>query len=345
MNDSRRVLSLDFSRGIAIVLVVWAHADIKLMAPSFYTEHLELMHDVIYSFHMPFFFIISAALLRKTVDKYNLDWTGLFRKVTSSLLIPFYSLGICFFIINIITPKALLPSAPSARQMITAMLIRQSDTENLPSGVLWFLFTLIIFAILIYAVFKSTRITQYGVLIAAILLKLFHPYFDSIQIFGFNRVPYYFVFYVVGYMKSDWILNERVEKLTLFFPLLLIVWYLSFICMPFQKPLFHMICGISGSFFLLGLAINLKHSLNKRPFRFIDVCGSNSLLIFVFHMPFFVIIRKVLYAYDLSSSFVGFGLAVTSGVLLPLSFGKVLSFNKILYKLLFGKPYYIEKNV
>lgn len=73
MTDNKRNISIDMVRGILIVCVVMGH------------YRSDSLHDILYMFHMPLFFIISGFLLNK--DKLLVD--GYLRNKAETLLIPY----------------------------------------------------------------------------------------------------------------------------------------------------------------------------------------------------------------------------------------------------------------
>lgn len=53
MEKDNRTLSVDIAKGILIILVVVAHAQV------------DVVHDIIFMFHMPLFFVISGFLMKR----------------------------------------------------------------------------------------------------------------------------------------------------------------------------------------------------------------------------------------------------------------------------------------
>lgn len=57
MENGNRTQSVDIAKGILIILVVVAHAQ------------ADIVHDIIFIFHMPLFFVISGFLIRQEVSR------------------------------------------------------------------------------------------------------------------------------------------------------------------------------------------------------------------------------------------------------------------------------------
>lgn len=81
MENGNRTQSVDIAKGILIILVVVAHAQ------------ADIVHDIIFIFHMPLFFVISGFLIRQE----KLLKTGYVRGKIKHLIIPYmiYLMLIC----------------------------------------------------------------------------------------------------------------------------------------------------------------------------------------------------------------------------------------------------------
>ena len=73
MEKGNRLQSVDIAKGILIIIVVIAHAQV------------DMVHDIIFMFHMPLFFVISGFLMkRETLVK-----VGYVRGKIKHLMIPY----------------------------------------------------------------------------------------------------------------------------------------------------------------------------------------------------------------------------------------------------------------
>ena len=89
-----RIEWLDSLKGFAIFLVVVGHVILGYIRAETFTEYqwsLQFVYDVIYSFHMPLFFLISGFLYKLTWARKN---TGLLKKISNKFLnmVPMYLL-------------------------------------------------------------------------------------------------------------------------------------------------------------------------------------------------------------------------------------------------------------
>lgn len=121
MEKDNRTLSVDIAKGILIILVVVAHAQ------------TDMVHDIIFMFHMPLFFVISGFLMRRE----KLLKTGYVSGKIKHLMIQ--------YIIYLVLDMALIRKTLSVRDWIYVFWGGRAVT-----GVYWyitcFLFTIFLFS-------------------------------------------------------------------------------------------------------------------------------------------------------------------------------------------------------
>ena len=84
----KRIAYIDIAKGIGILLVALAHADISLFSPY--------LHKFIYSFHIPLFFFLSGYFFNPDTP----FWT-LLKKRFNSLLKPYFVTILFIYIVSI----------------------------------------------------------------------------------------------------------------------------------------------------------------------------------------------------------------------------------------------------
>jgi fucose 4-O-acetylase-like acetyltransferase len=335
MEDKSRLLYLDLAKGIAIILIVWAHVDCRMNA-VFYRQCLQFVHGVIYSFHIPLFFMISGILTRMTHDKTGFRFDSYIKKLTTRTLIPFYFLSVLFLVINVIVPRS-FTHAPNFKEMVMALLYMQSHPQYLPSGVLWFLFTLFIFSLITTLIIKVLRMNPYVWLLLSVILFFMSPFFWDNYIFAIDRISRNLMFYVFGYLFVSYIHGDVLSKNNSMLISLGVIWISAFIF--FYKGLFllRIVTGITGSLCVLTI---MQHAQMKAFLRLCDLLyyvGRNSMEIFVLHMPVALLIFKALGMANLLVSCVGFFIALVACILIPLVMGGIIGFIPHVYKLMFGR--------
>ncbi|MBQ8287558.1 MAG: acyltransferase [Clostridia bacterium] len=98
-HETRRLGRIDTARGVGIILVVLGHA----IRPGMVAEPwCDFLFGLIYSFHMPLFFVLSGFTFALTCRKYISAPITFLKKRTRSLLIPLLTWAaavyLCFFV-------------------------------------------------------------------------------------------------------------------------------------------------------------------------------------------------------------------------------------------------------
>lgn len=80
-----RIISLDIARAICIILVVIGHY-VPDNSPAWYV----MLHDIIYTFHMPLFMFVSGYVYM--ITKKNIGYKSFLIKKIKRLMIPYFVL-------------------------------------------------------------------------------------------------------------------------------------------------------------------------------------------------------------------------------------------------------------
>lgn len=126
-----RYYSLDYSRAIAIILVVIGH-----YWPAHVPGWYAVIHDVIYSFHMPLFLAISGFLYMAT-QRTRQKYPVFLRKKALRLLVPYFTVSIIVITIKLIAPEDSGVEAP-----VTYMAYIQMFYRPVAGAFLWFIWTI-----------------------------------------------------------------------------------------------------------------------------------------------------------------------------------------------------------
>ena len=118
---NKRIEYLDIAKGIGILFVVLGHNHIK--------DEYPIVYQVVYSFHMPFFFLLSGLFFK---PEYN--FAELARRRFHSLLRPFIAYMVIVYAASIFFTKIDLPTIFS--RIAKALYAGPSTLEWVP---LWFL--------------------------------------------------------------------------------------------------------------------------------------------------------------------------------------------------------------
>ena len=282
-NSKSRNLSLDFAKGLGMCLVVYAHFS--------YTEPI---YTIIYSFHMPLFFIISGLLFNE--KKYD-SFLPFIKSKIKSLLIPY----LVFVVISIILTciiNLLFGLELISWQSIIDIFLAKNSTSFIPihNEPLWFVPCLFLIECIYYFVNKiKNNVLYIIVILSAFLIGWFLSSQESFNIFPWNARTALFAlsFYATGHRivrryyfdgNSNFIMPKKALLAIMFssivvcVPIALINGKVSLGHNVVNNGLLLYITGILGSMFVLSFS-ELFHGI-----PFVIFLGENSFLIMGVHM-------------------------------------------------------------
>lgn len=196
MTNSERLAYIDIAKGIGIILVVIGHCipDASSLT-GISNPYFKLLHQIIYSFHMPFFFFIAGFFVNTqkfSVSSPNLQKTYLFiRKKFNRLIVPYLFVGLCYL------PLKLAFSQFANRPYHISNLWKIIIGIN-PDGELWFLYSLFMINVLVAVVFKF-KVSLWKILAA--LLAMLSPFCHIIT----NYLLYFLIGMYIKEKEENWI--------------------------------------------------------------------------------------------------------------------------------------------
>lgn len=343
----KRSKYIDVAKGVAILLVVYGHAAAQMKGTLFFEEYLQGQNKIIFSFAMPLFFMISGAFQRTRLDMFDFNHKAYLTKISLSSLLPFYSLSLIFLLMNLLLSNYI--DAPSLKEMMFAMLMQQSNSDFLPSGVLWFLFTLFSFSIITYLSFKVLSVNHVLLFAFAIFLRSDLNIWRHAYYFSFDKISQNFIFYITGYYLYKIIIAKPFSRIS-YMSFFLLCYILLSIVSSVENSNFTIfeyvnkidilfgVSGICGSLFILGFSFNASSKLSDNVFvEILSYYGAYSILIYVFHMPTFAVFKKIAEFASVEASFFKQFILFFPGVILPLAYGKILSCHRSAYKVILGR--------
>jgi len=182
---STKINYIDFLKGFAIFMVVFGH-----LLQTYYVNFDQLfLFKLIYSFHMPFFILISGYLANMSLQKTGCSFEKCITKKFIYLIIPFVS----WYIIGLILQGnfVFLDLFYSLSFLLT----------HVDSG-LWYLYILFVLYVLLY--FADKLKYKYGV-----LLILFFT-LPMTNILGANLLKWYLIFFIIGMFVFEY--QTQIEK-------------------------------------------------------------------------------------------------------------------------------------
>jgi len=212
----KRVEWIDDLKGLGIFLIVLGHvvATVMIMSSGNVAGALGLVFDYIYSFHVPFFFLLAG--LTFSTRKSFLEFAkGKFWR----LMVPYFVWGFFSAALFAVMGKLAVQNMESA-EFSGRSLVGEWWTPFLSilhgggwpdgkgfrfNGVLWFLPALFSAELIYYPIAKRISKTwQFVAISSTIVLVLSPVYWPFLKLFlpyGLCRVPEYLVFIMIG----DWI--------------------------------------------------------------------------------------------------------------------------------------------
>ena len=256
---------VDSLKGFAIILVVLGH-----IASPF--------SRLIYSFHMPLFFIASGFFLNPT-NELKSEIIKSFKR----LFKPFFIYLILGFIIEFLKRFYLDREQLKLEDFIGALIYMDYDRLlGTYAFVLWFLPALFIGKTIIYLILKYSRFFLIEIALISIAFLIGYNFNFSLAIDdGLISAPYIFIGYY--FYKNKDVLTNKTTAVVLLIPLLLIslvygVPELNISTKYFESILINLLWTCALSFLLFIIFSGLKFNLKA-----LEYLGINSLLIFLIH--------------------------------------------------------------
>ena len=256
---------VDSLKGFAIILVVLGHISSPLSS-------------LIYSFHMPLFFIASGFFLNPT-NELKSEIIKSFKRLFKPFFI-YLSLG---FIIEFLKRFYLDREQLKLEDFIGALIYMDYDRLiGTYAFVLWFLPALFIGRTLVYLILKYSRFFLIEIALTSIAFLIGYNFNFPLAIDdGLISAPYIFIGYY--FYKNKGVLANKTTMIILLIPLLLISLLYGFPELNistkyFESILINLIWTCALSFLLFILFSNLKINLKA-----LEYLGINSLIIFLIH--------------------------------------------------------------
>ena len=302
------------AKGITIVLVVIGH-----FHPESSPYYWSSIRRIIYTFHMPLFFILSGYLY--THGKYS--YTDLIKHKIKRLLYPFVTIAAVFFIIKYIAGSFVKLDQPVNINSIYALL---TDPVASYMPLLWFVYALF----LIFAIYPLGRLFLNNQLILIILLIINSFFGNDYLVLG--NTLFNMPFFAVGVILKE---SVKVSKMTIssdlrhiFFSLLTFaILYTIETTENVHIYLISFILGVMGSLFVINLSHAIANITSIDLKGILMQVGYYSMTIYLLHTLFESTVRIGSF-YLLKDIHVPFLLiafiAIICGIVFPLILEKVI---------------------
>ena len=140
MEQRKRIIWLDYLKGIVILLVIIGHC---ALPPN--------LRKFIYSFHMPLFFFAGGLTLKMTSE---LSAKEFVKKKINALLIPYIALNLCTIATWTFFGRYLTGSQDTIFTVLKGILYANNDAIVLVCGPSWFLPTLFLTEVAVFFIYR-----------------------------------------------------------------------------------------------------------------------------------------------------------------------------------------------
>ena len=186
-----------------ILLVVLGHSGFE---ETIIQEKLKFLHDWIYSFHMPLFFMISGYLLSHTnKNLIDINPQRFIQKKTLRLMVPYVVLGIVLFAIKYFFSNLSHATRDFSVSSFFLMFIAPA-CENSTMGYLWYLFTLYIIFILVLALclIKIDLNKPIWCLFILVITVVLGSQVSGMELFNLSSVFRYLPYFLIGILYKHY---------------------------------------------------------------------------------------------------------------------------------------------
>ncbi|MBP9988946.1 MAG: acyltransferase family protein [Ruminococcus sp.] len=304
-----RNTAIDVAKGIGILLVVVGHLWDKL--PFF-----DVIHCILYAFHMPLFFIISGMLFKNTYTKFSV----FLKKRLKTLICPYILFAVISWMWYVFTyavlPRRFTSAALTKCAGWFGQIFYAQYSTKVMNTPLWFVTSLFALEIIYYFISKIKNKSKglfWIVILAFTALGWFAessycPIDTSVLPWNLASAFYALGFYALGnniapflkgYLYSEnKIFKSKAQKNTILWALVCVCLFISsylgikngYISIGLRELgngwTFY-VTGIIGTFGILSLGFLLKKC------KFLQFCGRNSFYIMATHILFKEIIVRV----------------------------------------------------
>ena len=191
---------VDYAKGLAIILVVYRHALYGVMFSGLEVDQWLLdANEIVYSFRMPLFFILSGLFAAKSIQKRNtLASFGTYK--FSTILYPYLIWGVIQIGLQIILSNYTNSSRTWFDFVLLLIQPRAIDQ-------LWYLYALFNVSILFYLLYGTLRLSNIWMLGISILLFGLSTFVQAYSLI--HDAIYFLIFFVIGHMTSNFFLSEK----------------------------------------------------------------------------------------------------------------------------------------
>lgn len=196
MRETKRKDWIDIAKGLGMILVILGHC----------VPFGGKMHNLIFAFHMPFFFLLSGLVFKQTQIRV------VAKKRLKTLIVPY----ILFCLLGIVLTLLLGPRA-SWKDILRDLYL--GNPEHLWVSSVWFLVALFITTVLFAVILKLKNILAQKIIVAILFVggiafgTVYHAGIINHRLpLDIDVVPVALLFFAVGYYIKNKLLAEKKDS-------------------------------------------------------------------------------------------------------------------------------------
>ncbi|CAM8669752.1 NolL Fucose 4-O-acetylase and related acetyltransferases [Comamonadaceae bacterium] len=295
------------AKGIGIILVVIGH-----FWPDQTPGYWKMIHEYIYLFHMPLFFLLSGTLTKfhnetsfKEVKQKSIQLAIPLISITLTLLAIKYITSFKFSLENPVTPQTLLLTITNPAESFAPLI--------------WYLHALILMYIILYISLKA--VDPHILFIASLFIALY----PIEPIGGLHRIFFNFPFFVFGYLLSHKYGYKSTKKNNPYLMNGIIGLILVFACQLLIRKFIDgenllratkIVSGFIGAMAVISICKGIRDK-NFIAIHLKEI-GIASMSIYLFHTIFMGAPRLIIEKYANNIYFeVAAGISILSGIVIP----------------------------
>ena len=201
MKTAQKIDYINFLQSFAVTLVIIGHCLPKPNGTEMLPLWAKIIHDMIYSFHMPLFFVLAGFLFINSFYRQSNSIQNFANFISTKfirLIIPYFSIGTLAYLLKVLVFNrfAYRPASADIVSYIKSMLIPWDN----PNIYLWFLPTIFFVFLFSYLVLDNDNYKKFNPIIWVILsfIVSFLSYFTHITWLNISGILYYLFYFFVG---------------------------------------------------------------------------------------------------------------------------------------------------
>lgn len=326
-------------------MILWLH----IGSESRIADFLVAPTKELASFGVALFFMLAGYLFGLSLSRKKEGSFKIILNKIKTILVPFYALSLCFiplvYINQYVTPHSLKTWSNSLLALISFDI-----SDNLPSGVLWFLFVLFVFFMLttlVLGIVKNKSMSAWALWGLACAMLAASPMLSDVAFMGLNRVSFTYFYFIFGFFALGPFLQR---SNTVLYPVVLLllsgaVFTFYFYNIERGSILFFVLNRLTALLVCLCIISICKQlgELRKGKAGLLYFFGVHSMSIFVFHMPVSAVVLAIFKKTGFNAWPVSDFFWLALCLLLPLAIEFCLCFIPALHQLLLGrKPVFLK---